>query len=223
VVVGEVTGLELTRDNGSVVVHATLGRDFGPLAREGTTFWIVRPEVGFQAVRGLATVISGPYIEMVPGSGKPKHDFVGLDDPDPALGRAGLHVTLVRAQLASVRPRTSVTYRGIEVGMVVATRLSRDATTAQVEVLIEQPHARLVRVGSRFWSTGGIDVSASLFKGVEINIESLRSLVAGGIAFATPEGESAPARAHTIFVLHEKPEPAWLTWAPKISLPAARN
>jgi hypothetical protein len=59
-----------------------------------------------------------------------------------------------------------------------------------------------------------------LFKGVEISVESLRSLVAGGVAFATPDATSPPAKEGTIFVLHDKPQKEWLTWAPKIRLPA---
>jgi len=35
---------------------------------------------------GLTTVITGPYIEVYPGSGAPKMDFVGLDQPSAVLG-----------------------------------------------------------------------------------------------------------------------------------------
>jgi paraquat-inducible protein B len=68
-----------------------------------------------------------------------------------------------------------------------------------------------------------VDVNLSLFKGVEINIVSLRWLIAGGIVFATPDAKSPPAHEDTIFVLHDKPETEWLTWAPKIPIPAGRS
>jgi len=45
------------------------------------------------------------------------------------------------------------------------------------------------------------------------------SLVAGGISFATPESDSTPVKDGAIFVLHDKPQKEWLTWAPKITLP----
>jgi paraquat-inducible protein B len=214
--VGEVTGLALSADNAYVLVSARLRREDHDIARTGAVFWVVRPEVGIETVRGLGTVITGPYIEVVPGSGAPKTEFVGVERPSPALGRSGLSIVLATAQLGSIRPRTTVLYRGIEVGLVTSTTLTRDATAAHVHVLIEPAYARLVRIGSRFWSASGVDVNLSLFKGVEINIESLRSLVAGGISFATPDAASPPAKEGTIFVLHEKPEKEWLTWAPKI-------
>src|SRR5204863_1072851 len=194
VAVAEVTGVALSADHAYVVVTARVRRDSADIARTGSVFWIVRPEVGIETVRGLTTVITGPYIEVLPGSGAPKTEFVGVEHPSPALGRSGLTVTLTTAQFGSVRARTAVTYRGIEVGTVIASTLSSDASTAHVQVLIEPRYARLVRVGSRFWTAGGVDVNLSLFKGVEINVESLRSLVAGGIAFATPDAESPAAK-----------------------------
>jgi paraquat-inducible protein B len=220
VAVGEVSELRLSPDYSHVVVIARLRADAAGLAREGSLFWIVRPEVGFERVRGLATVITGPYVEVFPGSGsRTKTDFVGVDLPPATLGRSGLHVTLATSQLGSIRPRTTVYFRGIEVGIVGSAALSRDGTTAHVKVLIDQRYARLVRIGSRFWTMGDVDVRASLFRGIEVNVDSLRSLVAGGIAFATPEGDTPPARDGALFVLHDKPQKEWLTWAPKISLP----
>ena len=88
-----------------------------------------------------------------------------------------------------------------------------------MHVLIEPRYARLVRLGSRFWSSSGLDVNLSLFKGVEINVESLRSLVAGGIVFATPDAASPPAKDGSVFVLHDQAEKEWLAWTTKIPLP----
>jgi paraquat-inducible protein B len=114
-----------------------------------------------------------------------------------------------------------VSYRGIVVGTVTRTDLSRDSTAAHVEVVIFRRYTRPVRIGSRFWTVGDVDVRVSLFKGVEIDLDSLRSLVTGGVAFNTPEDPNLPpARDGTIFALHDKPEQDWLKWQPKISIPA---
>jgi len=141
VAVGEVSALELSPDLAYVVVTARVRREAANIAREGSVFWIVRPEVGIETVRGLTTVITGPYIEVFPGSGRQKTEFVGVERPSPALGRRGLRVTLATAHLTSIRPRTAVYYRGVEVGMVSATALSGDATAAHVRVLIEPRYA----------------------------------------------------------------------------------
>jgi paraquat-inducible protein B len=220
--VGHVTVAELSSDQAHVVVTAQLRQSAAALARDGSLFWIVRPEVGFGTVRGLSTVLTGSYIQALPGKGeKVRKDFVGLESASPTLGQVGLNVTLAANQLGSVRQGSPVFYRGVEVGSVTATDLSRDATSAQIRVFMPQRYARLVRLGSRFWLVSGVDVDFGLFRGLQINVESLRSLVTGGIAFATPEDADAPlAKESTLFLLHDKPQKEWLDWRPKIPVPA---
>lgn len=218
--VGQVTTIELSEDQSRVVVTAQLRRTAAGLAREGSLFWVVRPEVGFGTVRGLSTVLTGSYIQAIPGHGKGRRDFTGLESASPTLGQPGLNLILSARQLSSVRVGSPVAYRGIEVGSVTGAALSRDATSAQLEVFIEQRYARLVRMGSRFWLVNGVDVNFGLFRGLQINVESLRTLVGGGIAFATPDDSSGNVKDGTLFLLHERPQPEWLDWHPKISLPS---
>jgi paraquat-inducible protein B len=222
VVVGQVTRIELSEDHQHAVVKARLRRAESSIARDGSLFWIVRPEVTMWTIRGLSTVITGPYIQVSPGTGPPTSEFTGLEGAPPS-GRPGLRITLATAQLRSLGPGSPVYYRGIEVGAVTATTLSRDATAAHVHVVIEPRYARLVRLGSRFWTVSGVDVNVGLFRGVEINLEALKSLIAGGVAFASPEDPTAPpVKDGTIFALHDKPEKQWLEWMPKIPIPAAK-
>ncbi|MGH7367861.1 MAG: intermembrane transport protein PqiB [Candidatus Rokuibacteriota bacterium] len=220
--VGEVIAIELSRSREHVLVKTRLRRSAASLAREGSLFWIVRPEVGFGRVRGLSTVITGPYIQVLAGTGEATSEFTGLEHASPTMGQAGLTVTLSTVQLGSIRPGSPVHYRGIEVGSVTAIDLSGDATAAHVHVFIPERYERLVRIGSRFWSVSGVDVNFGLFRGLEINLESLRALATGGIAFATPDDPGAPsAKDGSVFFLHEKPQAEWLRWRPEISIAPA--
>jgi len=219
--IGEVTAIDLSEDEKYVLAKARLRRSASAIAKEGAEFWIVRPEVGFGTISGLSTVITGPYIQVLPGTGKPRTEFVGLEGAPPAE-RKGLRIILAANRLESVRPGSPVHYRGVEVGSVTSTELSRDATAAHIHLLISQRYARLVRVNSKFWSVSGVDVHVGLLRGLEISLESLRSLITGGIAFATPEDPSSrPATNGMIFTLYDKPQKEWLEWAPRISIPAA--
>lgn len=213
--VGEVTGIALSGDQERVVVHARLRREAAVLAREGTAFWIVRPQVGWGNVTGLNTVLSGPEIHMEPGDGAAAKRFEGAERaPSPP----GLRLLLKAERPVSLRAGSPVYYRGVEVGAVQRIELAPDARAADIHVTISQRYASLVRTGSAFWNVSGISLRGGVLEGVELQLESLRSLVAGGIEFASPE-KSPRAPQGATFFLHEGPQKEWLGWNPRIALP----
>src|SRR6185312_13918991 len=75
--VGQVKRLGITKDSQHVEVKARLAGSAAHLARAGTVFWIVRPELKIGAISGLRTIISGEYIAVRPGNGPRTNDFVG--------------------------------------------------------------------------------------------------------------------------------------------------
>jgi paraquat-inducible protein B len=214
--IGEVTAVELSEDKKHVLVSARLRRTAASVAREGTAFWIVRPEVGLANITGLGTVLTGPLIEALPGGGKERFEFTGLESAPIAMELAGLKIVLTAPRPEGLKSGSPVFYRGIEVGAVQDTRLAPDAASIHIHVFIRQRYAKLVRKGSMFWNVSGMEIKAGLFKGVEVNLESMRSLLAGGIAFATPDDPGEAAKDGTMFPLHDKPKKEWLAWAPKI-------
>ncbi|MNN86018.1 hypothetical protein D3C81_2033730 [compost metagenome] len=52
---------------------------------------------------------------------------------------------------------------------------------------------------------------------MEVRTESVEAILAGGIAFATPE-EVSPVQPGQTFALFDEPQAEWLNWAPKIAL-----
>jgi len=224
VAIGEVSRVELSPDQKHVRVIARLVRSAAPLAREGTTFWIVRPQVGWGNVTGLNTVLSGPEIQALPSSaeGEPKREFKGLESAPVSLETAGLKVILRAERPASLRANSPVYYRGVEVGVVQKIDLAPNAASADVHILVFQRFAPLVREGSAFWNASGLNLKGNLLKGVEVDFESFRSLITGGIEFATPP-DSARAKPGTVFFLHADPKKEWLAWAPQIRIAPAEK
>jgi paraquat-inducible protein B len=69
-----------------------------------------------------------------------------------------------------------------------------------------------VRANSQFWVDPGIDISGGLFSGLKLNVESLRALLSGAVAFATPDASAEAARAGAEFPLNDEAKPQWLAW-----------
>ena len=222
--VGEVIGIDLTDDRRQAVVKVRLRKSAAPLATEGTQFWIVRPQIGLNQVTGLSTVLSGPEINLLPGKGETlQSEFAGLDNAPTAIGMAGLRLILRAERPKGVRVNTPVNYRGVEVGMVHKIELAPNSASADIHILIHNRYASLVRAGSAFWNTSGIQATGGILKGIEIELESLRTLYTGAIEFATPS-ESAPrVKPGTVFFLHDKAKDEWLAWSAKIPLGGAQE
>ena len=222
--IGEVSGLALSDDRKQARVKLRLHKSAEPIAAEGSQFWIVRPQFGWGNVTGLNTVLSGPEIQVLPGHGEKRvTEFNGLDNVPVAMGVSGLRVVLRAERPKGVRVNTPVNYRGVEVGFVIKLELAPNATSADIHVLVHSRYAGLVRAGSAFWISGGIRAEGGILKGIELEIESLRTLFTGAIEFATPSEKAPRVKPGTVFFLYDKPKDEWLNWSPKLGFGPAEK
>ena len=222
--IGQVKSVELDENQKFATVEVKLRRNAAAVARDGSSFWIVRPQVGAGNLTGLGTLITGPYIGVLPGQGKPATDFVGVENPPMVIDPSGLSLILLTGQGESLRTGVPIYYRGIEVGAVRETRLSTNAATVEIHCVIRRRYAPLVRSETKFWNVSGLDVRFGLFSGAEVNVESLRSLLIGGIAFATPEdSKGGTVKDGMVFRLYDKAEKEWSAWSPQIAIGSDDN
>jgi paraquat-inducible protein B len=222
--VGEVTSVTLDEDLRGVRVQIALDAAAAGLAREGSRFWIERPQISLSRVSGLETIVGGQYLAVLPGpaathrNGYParRTQFDGLETPPIGeLAEGGLEILLEADQLGGLHPRAPVTYRGIQVGRILAVGLATDAATITAQAYIEPAYVRLVRDNTRFWRRGGVDMSVG-FSGVQIDVESLSSVAIGGVSLATEDPPGELVRTGHTFVLHAKAEDDWLAWRPRV-------
>ena len=216
--VGKVRSIQLTKDTKRVEVQARLDKSAENLARDGALFWIVHPQVGVGGLRGLETIVSGPYIQVQPGTGKAQKKFIGAEEP-PVLNQSkdGLQIVLTTPQINTLSIGSPVYYRGIEVGTVEYFMLGTNSADVEIHALIEPAFAPLVRTDSEFWNAGGISMRLKFF-GINVSAENFKSLVIGGLAFATPTAPGPPAANGSTFPLNEKTDEKWLKWSPAIAI-----
>jgi len=189
VVVGRVTKVQLHQDRQRVLVSVRLDKSVANIAVADTRFWVVRPRIGTAGISGLSTLFSGAYIGVDAGSStESTAEFVGLEAPPFVLrGEPGRSFVLNAADLGSLDVGSPVYYRRTRVGRVVGYALDPTRDVVAVRIFIEAPSEQLVTVESRFWNASGIDVSLGA-DGLNINAQALASVIAGGIAFASPYG-----------------------------------
>jgi paraquat-inducible protein B len=216
--IGIVSGVMLDKHLDHVVIKARLDKSASQVARAKTQFWIVRPLISLSGVKGLETVVSGPYITLRPGSGKPRFEFEALasapvaEEPD-----GGLRIQLTAKRLGALKSGSPVFYRDVPVGEVYDYQLAENSTFVRLFLYIKDPYQRLIRDNSVFWDASGFDLSVSLL-GVKLNAESIKALFTGAIGMATPDSPGAQAKEGRMFELQEEQKGEWLKWAPKIEI-----
>lgn len=220
IAIGSIQHIRLAPDMKGIIAEGRVRKEVERLFRDTTRMWLVKAEVGLSGVRHLDTLLTGSYIDIMPGTGALRTDFFLLPEPPSADSFSGLNIVLETPRLGSLDKNSPVYYRQVQVGRVTGFELSPTAQQVWVRINIYPAYMNLVRSGTRFWLVSGIRASWGIFSGFDLDSESMEAVLAGGIAFATPDGQEmgGPAENNDHFTLSAQSEKTWLDWSPEIML-----
>lgn len=216
--VGVVKSVSITEDAKLVDAEVQLDRDAADFAVNGSKFWIVMPEVNFQGVSGLETIFEGTYIAVQPGprDGEAKKEFKGLRNSDNTENLEDtVAYDLETANADAIRTGDNVTFRGVSIGSITKIDLSKTAQKLEVRIRVQNKYIRLIRTNSIFWRKVAIQAKLGLFNS-EVKINSLESLLRGGIEVFTPDPPGPLAKAGSHFTLNPAPPKGWEKWNPAL-------
>lgn len=208
--IGVVKELIPDLEKNQVIAKVKMNKEVERFLVEDTLFWVVRPELSAARIQGLETIFTGSYIGIQAGSAtKARRVFTGLQEAPPLPHSApGLHLTLRAETLGSIQVGTGIYYKNIEIGSVQSYTL-KDGSGILVDLHIKPEYTHLVREKSRFCNASGIHISGQLTN-IKIQVESLASLLRGGILLFTPKElqHSDPAQNGQLFTLYKDYEAA---------------
>lgn len=204
--IGLVQSVKLSKDFTKVVVTAKIDKSAEGLIVEDATFWIELPRVTLSGVSGVSTLLSGNHIGLGVGkSNRPRREFVGLDmPPTVSIDKPGRQYVLSADTLGSIGIGSPLYYRQLNVGQVIGYDLAKDGKSVEIRVFVNAPYDRQITTQTRFWQTSGIDVSMGS-NGLSVQMQSLLSLLVGGIAFEqplTPDADAQPVAEGAVFTLY---------------------
>ncbi|WP_342075211.1 MlaD family protein [Yoonia sp. SS1-5] len=201
VTVGKVEDVEFAEGLSVVLVHARVQQTVAPYLDDDAQFWVVRPDVSVRGITGLDTVLSGVYIE---GNWDTEPDvaqleFSGLERPVlTRAGQQGRSIVLRATDGGSVTAGAPVLHKGLQVGYLESPELSPDGTQVLVNAFVESPYDQRITSSTRFWDTSGFSVSFGT-GGVSLDVNSLASLIEGGVAFDTIVSGGDPIQDGQLF------------------------
>lgn len=192
--IGDVTQVRLRPGLDQVEVNIELTKDAAQFASSDSRFWVVRPRLAGTNISGLGTLLSGSYIGVDGGkSSEGRRSFAGLDEPPIiASDTPGRRFVLNAADIGSLDMGSPIYFRRIQVGYVESFTLDPDGSHIRLGVFVRSPYDHFVTEASHFWHASGVDLRLDA-NGVSLQTQSLATILLGGIAFETSDGEAKAA------------------------------
>jgi len=202
VTLGTVEQIDLSDDLARVIVKVRMSEQSAALLTDKARFWVARPRLGggLSAVEtGLETLVSGAYVAIDPGpkGGKRQTEFKGLEKPPSVRSdEPGSAFFLQAEALGGLGEGAPVFYRDVAVGEVLSADLDDDSPNQSVRlrIFVRAPYDRKVVPETRFWNSSGIRVNTGA-GGLRVELQSIKSLLSGGIAFRAPAEAERHARS----------------------------
>ncbi|MEM8571922.1 MAG: MlaD family protein [Pseudomonadota bacterium] len=201
--VGIVETLSFTEDLSRVIAGVRLEKDISRYVDSDSEFWLVNARVGPQGISALSTVLSGAYIEGDWDAviGRPARDFVALENPPlTPLDAPGTRIRLRSPTGGSVGIGAPILFKQIRVGRVEEVELT-GAGDVMVTAFVDAPNDARLTTQTRFWNASGfsIDLSAA---GASLRVDSIASLIQGGLAFDTINSGGRPISENHVFQVY---------------------
>lgn len=219
IVVGEVDQVRFNDSLDQVHVRVAVTPDGENLAREGSRFWIVRPQVDLTGVGGLDTVVGAKYLAVQPGdtNGPRVSQFRGLEEPPlPDLDfPGGIEVLVESLDAQGLAPGSGVYFRRLRIGGIISSGLNLDQSRVVARVYIRPEYRNLMRQKTVFWNLSGVRFQGGLTE-LSVQVGPVETLLTGGIGVAVPPEAGEPVPEGHRYSLAPKLDPEWLSWQPKL-------
>ena len=185
--VGTITRIDLSHDLKQIIVTAQMQRTAEPLLKKDSQFWIVKPQITASGITGLGTLVSGNYIAVSPGKEEGHANyFTALEEaPQIQNDEEGLRIRLNTDSTEGINVGTAIYYRGVPVGQIEQIRFSEHYDHITLTAFIHAPYDKLITTNTRFWNVSGFTFNMGA-NGASIEMQSLETLIRGGITFSTP-------------------------------------
>ena len=203
--VGEITDFHLRADGNKIYGEILIYQKYAHLVRDNSVFW----KIGGIKIRAnldgvniesgtLDTLLIGGLSFTNPPNETPTeiaaellnytvyNSFEEATLQIPALQKLGIKIKLKTDSAKDFSVGSPILYKYIEVGKVTGFALENGGENVLIDIFISKKYAHLLRPVSLFYNVSNILIKGDL-SGIKIKTGTLKSMLAGGIAFFNPE------------------------------------
>lgn len=179
--IGQITAVQLSKDKKDIIAQATVEPAYQEMLTTGAQFLLEEPTLSLSKVDNLSNLVRGNFLTLLPGDGEATRNFKAIkQDKLNTLDNSKLAISLLADQSYGLEADASVLYRGITVGKVTSSQLTKHGV--KINLLIDAPYRYLIRSQNKFFISS--TVSAQLApSGVDVKIPPIANLLTGSISF----------------------------------------
>lgn len=206
--IGKITDISLNPDNG-VTAEISLYSGSPEIAKSGSIFHLVKPELGLDKLSGVETLLTGSYINVFIGKGPLQTEFSANKGPIlNHLDIQGIKIKLKSMENPQLNSGTPLFFKGIEAGVIIKTEYNKKIESFFIDAVIYNDFSDLINQNTRFYKSGGIKLKADM-SGVDFSVDNLKSLIIGKISFENlknnfQDNYKNPKETYTLFSDREK-------------------
>ncbi|MGI2169828.1 MlaD family protein [Shewanella sp. MF05960] len=218
--IGEISHVKLDPSLTILNAKAYLYGDYAAhFSRVDSEFFIVEPQISLAGINAPETLLTGPYIGVIPGKETLTTDVFTAKNHarlDANVPTDAVRFQLVDTQLGSIKVGTPLFFRGINVGQIDGYQLADSGVDITLFAHVNAQYAHLVNKSSQFWDASGIKLDVGLFSGAQLETQSLETILAGGIAIATRDvtTDSNTLSVNDRILLQHNMLEEWAEWQP---------
>lgn len=204
--IGVIKQVRLSDDRQQVLASAEIDKQYTDLLTTDAKIWAVKPRVDETGISGLNTLLSGSYLEFLPGKSLvPNVQFTLLNEP-PLIGDdvAGGRFQLFSDDADQLEVGTGLYFDGFKVGQIESSLFDWQQQKMRYQLFVEAPYHSMILDNTLFWVRSGFAVNLSA-DGIALQTGSLASMLKGGITFGIPDDEvpGEPAQFQRQFALYK--------------------
>ena len=246
--VGEITGFDLASDNNQIQADFFIYEKYVHLIKSNSVFWKTSGfKIEADMIDGisvqtdiLSSLITGGISFITPEIQHAKtcaktcaktgvntftvyETYQAALEGTPSLQPEGLKFFMEAQHLKSVSVGSLILYKQVSVGKITGCKLSEKENRFVINAFIFKKYTHLLKTTSKFYNISGIDIKGGL-SGIHIKTGSLKTIIAGGVAFFTPiQKKHIQAKNNHSFILYDDYQSVLDTDKIKITIPVKIN
>lgn len=188
--IGVIDSLRLEIEQNTVVARARIENEYADILAEDSQLWVVKPRIDESGISGMSTLLSGVYLEFLPGKSEQNSTLFALSD-SPALISSevdGKRFIVHSNDGEVLEPATGIFFRNYKIGQIESAEFDIESQGMQYGLFVYAPYDQLIADNTIFWLSSGISVELTV-QGINVNTGSLSKLLKGGISLDYPPGK----------------------------------